>query len=257
MRAKKSLGQNFLKSKAIVFDILNAANIKSNDIVLEIGPGKGTLTEELLKKAKLVIAIEKDDALIKYLADKFSIEIETGKLVLIHKDILDVNLSHLKLQSNSYKLVANIPYYITGQIFRLFLESNIPPSKIVLMTQKEVADRIVAKDGKESILSISVKIYGNPKLVKKVPARYFSPKPKVDSAILLIDKVSTPFKNSAEEKHFFKIIKTGFAHKRKLLKSNLECKTDIFNKCNINDSVRAENLNKNDWMCLSKYIQTL
>jgi 16S rRNA (adenine1518-N6/adenine1519-N6)-dimethyltransferase len=254
MRAKKSLGQNFLKSKTIVSDILNTAKITSNDTVLEIGPGKGVLTKELLKKASSVIAIEKDSELIKYLNDIFSDEIKDGKLTLIHNDILKVNLSHLNLYSHSYKLVANIPYYITGQIFKMFLESNTPPSKIVLMAQKEVAERIVARDKKESILSISVKIYGQPKLIKKVPARYFSPKPKVDSAILLIDNISTPFKNEGDKKHFFKTLKAGFAHKRKLLKSNLECKIEILEKCNIEENARAEDLAIDNWMCLNKNI---
>jgi len=255
MKAKKSLGQNFLKSKSVVIDILNASKLNSNDTVLEIGPGKGVLTEELLKNVQTVIAIEKDDTLIEYLKEKFSYEIKTKKLILIHGDILNVNLSPYKLQAGSYKSIANIPYYITGQIFKLFLESNARPSKMVLMVQKEVAERIMAKDKKESILSTSVKVYGTPRLVKKISASNFSPKPKVDSAVLLVDNISSPFKNIKEEKHFFEILKKGFAHKRKLLKSNLDCNVDILNKCNVNEKARAEELSVENWVCLSKKVQ--
>jgi len=255
MKAKKSLGQNFLKSKSVVVDILNASKLNSSDNVLEIGPGKGVLTEELLKNARTVIAIEKDGTLIEHLKEKFSCEIKTKKLILIHGDILNVNLSPYKLQAGSYKLIANIPYYITGQIFKLFLESNTCPSKMVLMVQKEVAERITAKDKKESILSISVKVYGVPRLVKKIAASNFSPKPKVDSAILLIENISSPFKNIKEEKHFFEILKKGFAHKRKLLRNNLGCESGILDKCGIDEKVRAEELSVKNWVCLSKKVQ--
>jgi len=255
MRAKKSLGQNFLKSKAIVFDILSTAEITSSDIVLEIGPGKGVLTGELLKSARVVIAVEKDDTLVEYLKEKFSVEIKSKKLKLVHGDILDINLSSYTLKDGNYKLIANIPYYITGQIFKLFLESGVHPSKMVLMVQKEVAERIIARDKKESILSISVKVYGTPKLIKKVPASNFSPKPKVDSAILLIEKIFSPFKNIKEEKHFFEILKKGFSHKRKLLKSNINCSADVLSKCGIDEKVRAEKLSVKDWECLSKKVQ--
>ncbi len=254
MRAKKSLGQNFLKSKTIIVDILNAASVTSSDTVLEIGPGKGILTEELLKTAGNVIAVEKDDILVDYLKKKFAVEIKTKKITLIHNDILNFELFSHKLKSNSYKLIANIPYYITGQIFKLFLESSTRPSKIVIMVQKEVADRITAKDKKESLLSISIKIYGIPKFVKKVPAKYFSPKPKVDSAILMIENISSPFENIQQKNHFFGILKKGFSHKRKLLKSNLECSEDILSKCNLGKTARAEELNVSDWMCLSKHL---
>jgi len=190
--------------------------------VLEIGPGKGFLTEELLKNSLQVIAVEKDDRLIEILDEKFKKEIASKKLILIHQDVLDFQPQKYKLTNSNYKLIANIPYYLTGQIFRLFLESDNQPSKIVLMVQKEVANRIIARDEKESILSMSVKAYGKPRYVKKVPARYFSPKPKIDSAIILIDNISKGiFKNKNEEQAFFNLMKTGFSHKRKTLLNNL------------------------------------
>ena len=203
--------------------------------MLEAGPGKGVLTEELLKKAGKVIAVEKDDALIEFLCDKFSSEIASSKLQLIHDDILNFNPTTFFLSSSSYnlqpphtphpphKLLANIPYYITGQFLRKFLSSENQPSKMVLLLQKEVVKRIMANDGKESILSISVKAYGKPKNIGKVSKENFSPKPKVDSAILLIDSISRDFfKDADNEEKFFQILKAGFAHKRKLLAGNIK-----------------------------------
>src|SRR3989344_7983631 len=180
MRAKKSLGQNFLTSRGVTRDIVAAANITPNDVVLEIGPGKGFLTEGLLQKSGKVIAVEKDDRMVLYLKDKFAQEIRSEKLKLVHGDILTLNLTDYKLKTNDYKLVANIPYYITGEILRTFLSGDLQPQRMVLMVQKEVADRIVARPssrragtGKESILSMSVKAYGTPRYIQKIPRRNF------------------------------------------------------------------------------------
>jgi len=263
MRAKKSLGQNFLKSKNVISDIVTTAEINSEDTVLEIGPGKGILTEALLEKAGKVVAIEKDDQLFFLLKDKFKNEIEKGKLELIHDDILKINPLEYGLKQGQYLLVANIPYYLTGEIFSSFLESNYQPKRMVLMVQKEVAKRIVAQDKKESILSISVKVYGEPKYIQKVAARNFSPEPNVDSAILLIKNISSKFKNRDEEKRFFEILKKGFAHKRKLLMSNLKLLPDInsekiekvFEECNLPQKNRPENLSVDDWLCLNGKIK--
>jgi len=255
MQAKKSLGQNFLKSKSAVGDIIKAGELSSADTVLEIGPGKGVLTEALLAAAGKVIAVEKDDRLIEVLNEKFATEIKEGRLQIIHDDALEV---HITL--DSYKLIANIPYYITGILIRKFLESENQPEKMVLMVQKEVADRIVARDGKESILSLSVKAYGNPTYIKKVPARYFSPAPKVDSAVLLIDKISKKFfiENNVPEERFFTIVKTAFAHKRKLAMRNLE---STFSKekiersfliANIEKTIRAEKIPLEKWFSICK-----
>ena len=284
MRAKKSLGQNFLTSKAVVSDIITTANLSTQDAVLEIGPGKGFLTEELLKKAGEVIVIEKDNRLVEYLEERFAKEVADKKLVIIHDDVLDLDIKKLQssLKSKRYVLVANIPYYITGQILRMFLESESQPEKMILMVQKEVAKRIVANDGKESILSVSVKAYGTPHYIKKVPARYFNPKPKVDSAILLIDNISkkifptmghrvshswdevdpiapvAPITPVDEERKFFELMKTGFAHKRKMLLNNLSSYTDaesVFCVCKIQQKVRAEELSVKDWICIAKNIK--
>lgn len=277
MRAKKSLGQNFLKSKEIINIIISTANINKNDIILEIGPGKGILTEKLLEKSKKVIAIEKDDNLIIFLEEKFEKYIKSKELEIINIDVLDLEINNKGIFFNkkqiiksNYKIVANIPYYITGQIFKKFLSSNFQPQKMVLMVQKEVAKRIV-DNKKESILSLSVKVFGEPKYIKTVKSKYFSPEPKVDSAVLLINNISKNFfkelflnsifnnkEISKKEDNFFKIIKTGFSHKRKFLIGNLGNiynKRDleiIFEKIKIPLKTRAENLNLEDWKNLVK-----
>jgi len=255
MQAKKSLGQNFLKSKAAIADIIKAAELTKDNIVLEVGPGKGVLTEALLEKAGKVIAVEKDDRLIEVLEEKFAAEIKAGKFQIIHQDILEFDPKEAGLVQGKYKLVANIPYYITGQLFRLFLQSDHQPSLLVLMVQKEVAKRIVASDGKESILSLSVKVYGTPKYISKVPAKYFSPAPRVDSAILKVSDISKKVftENKIDELSFFELIKTGFAHKRKLVIKNLESLYNkdmllkIFTELSIPTKERSETLSLETW----------
>ncbi len=222
MQAKKSLGQNFLKSKQALRDIVSAGELSVGEAVLEIGPGKGVLTEALLRAGARVTAVEKDDRLIPLLSEKFASEIASGQLSLVHADILNLSFPDLKLEAHSYKLVANIPYYITGEIIRLFLSGNFQPTKMVLLVQKEVADRMVARDNKESLLSLSVKCYGAPKYIAKVPRKYFSPEPKVDSAIVAIGAISKNFFDSFSEEHFFQVLHAGFAHKRKVVASNLK-----------------------------------
>jgi len=253
--AKKSLGQNFLKSPGIFLKIARSAKISPEDVVLEIGPGQGGLTEQLLKFGKKVIAVEKDHRLIPILQEKFSKEIKSNKLVLIEADILNFQPTTYNLQPNNYLLVANIPYYITGAIFKKFLELGPQPKTIVLLTQKEVAERIIARDEKESILSISVKVYGKPHIAGIVPRGAFTPTPKVDSAILVIENISKKLfiKNKVDEKTFFKILKTGFAHKRKKLSGNLKkiVKKEAFDAHKISLDARAEDLTVSDWFGLA------
>lgn len=261
MYAKKSLGQNFLKSERALDKIIEAGKLQAGEVVLEIGPGRGALTERVLESGAKVVAVEKDDMLHEFLKDKFANETSSGQLTLIHTDILDFDISdHLKKDSD-YKLIANIPYNITGAIFKKFLETNPQPERMVLLVQKEVAERIVARDEKESILSISVKVYGEPKYVETVKAGSFSPAPKVDSAIISIENISKNFFNGFSEEDFFKMVKTGFKSKRKKLSSNLSeifDKTEVvstFKNLGLDENIRAENLHTKDWQKLAQSLR--
>ncbi len=208
----------------------------------------------------MVIAIEKDRDLIEILKEKFGEEIKKNKLILVEGDILEFDPSEYKFKNGEYKIIANIPYNITGAIFKKFLSGEIKPSKMVLLVQKEVAMRIVANDKKESILSLSVKAYGEPKYVMKVGKRFFSPIPKVDSAIVAINNINRNnfIKNS--EDNFFNIIKVAFSHKRKVLIKNLEKIADketvqnMFTELNIDTKTRAEDLPLPVWISISKYL---
>jgi 16S rRNA (adenine1518-N6/adenine1519-N6)-dimethyltransferase len=268
--AKKSLGQNFLHAPHIIGKMIHAAEIIAGEsAVLEVGPGKGVLTQGLLDAGAHVVAVEKDDRAIVFLKEKFADEIEAGQLRLIHGDILELDPAMLGLLCGKYIIVANIPYYITGEFLRKFLEVDCGPEKMVLMLQKEVAKRIVGDGGKngqknkngakESILSISVKAYGLPKYVTTVPARHFRPVPKVDSAVLLIDQISKDFlrlddgKSPQFEREFFEIVRAGFAHKRKVLIKNLETLvpreilSEKWQEMALLPTVRAESLSPNEW----------
>mgnify|MGYP000299206307 CR=1 FL=1 len=258
---KKSLGQNFLRSQTALAQIVEGGNIQQNDIILEIGPGKGVLTRKLLEKSNKVFVIEKDSRLIEPLTQEFETEIKSGQLVLIEGDVLKIDIDSYIPQSTHYKLIANIPYYITGEILRLFLSRTHQPEHIVLLTQKEVTDRIVAQDGKESILSLSIKVYGTPKSLGIVKKEAFTPQPKVDSKILLIKDISKKHFDIISEEFFFKIIKTGFAQKRKKLTGNLSslfAKKDIevlFTKLSLDLNTRAEDVPLSVWLELCKLLK--
>jgi 16S rRNA (adenine1518-N6/adenine1519-N6)-dimethyltransferase len=261
MFAKKSLGQNFLKSKAALRAMIEAAGISAENIILEIGPGKGALTEALLEQNVQVVAIEKDARLIGVLQEKFKEKIANGQLQILHDDALAFDPATLLSPTNtSYKIVANIPYYITGQFFKHYLTNTKQPESIVVMVQKEVAHRIVARDNKESLLSLSIKCYGAPRTIMAVQKKYFSPAPKVDSAIIAVENISRDFFNDINEENFFSLIKAGFSHKRKVLISNLEAIAprekiqSVFTKLNISEKIRAEDLVLADWKNIAREI---
>lgn len=260
IRAKKSLGQHFLNSKKALNQIIQASAVSKDDIVLEIGPGTGILTKEILASGAKVIAIEKDIRACELIKEKFSEEINAKKLQIINADILSVDMNSFGIKNSQYSIIANIPYYITGAILEKFLEYEPRPQKMVLLVQKEVAERIITRDGKESILSISVKAFGNPKIIDTVPRGAFVPAPNVDSAILLIGDISDArFKTQKIDiKHFFKIVKAGFAHKRKYLVRNIEniipaqTIAEIWSKNNIDPKIRPENVNISTWLNIAE-----
>ncbi len=256
IKAKKSLGQNFLMHARIAERIAMIASSISGSVVFEIGPGTGMLTRELLKRFKKVVALEADKELFLKLQVDFADEITSGLLELIHGDVRTFDPG---LLPKGYALAANIPYYLTGEIFRKFLETDSQPVSMTLLIQKEVAERIVQAK-KESILSLSVKAYGLPKREFVVPRGAFVPAPKVDSAVLTIRSISkSNFKTYAEEKRFFSIIRAGFLHKRKFVIKNLteagifsEKIASLFENLSISVKARAEDLPLSVWLELAR-----
>lgn len=251
MRRGARLGQHFLNAEWVARDLIAAVAPREGEVIVEVGPGRGALTEKLLATGNTIVAIEKDEELGAFLLGKFKSDIESGKLHLMEGDVRDGDHYDV-LEGRSYVVAANIPYYITGEIIRDFLTAKHQPRAMALLIQKEVAERIVARDGKESILSLSVKAFGTPKIVAKVPAECFNPPPSVDSAILLIDNISRDFFDGIAEDLFFKVIKAGFASKRKQLGGNLE-KTFgdtaalALQTAELDPKVRAEDLGLGDW----------
>jgi 16S rRNA (adenine1518-N6/adenine1519-N6)-dimethyltransferase len=251
----KSLGQNWLRDREALANIANSAEITKTDTVLEIGPGLGTLTSELLKRAKKVIAVEFDAELARKLPAQFP-----GKnLEVISGDILKYNLSSLP---TGYKVVANIPYYITNKIIVMLTTAKNKPEIAVLLVQKEVAQRLAAEPGKMSILSVSAQIFADISLGDVVPAKLFTPSPKVDSQVVILKTRQTPFLVDVNEADFFKVVKAGFSTKRKKLRSSLAGglklpKTEIeaiLKKAAINPDTRAETLDLNNWVRLTKVV---
>ncbi|MBI4127197.1 ribosomal RNA small subunit methyltransferase A [Candidatus Peregrinibacteria bacterium] len=251
--AKKSLGQNFLHDESVLKKIVEAGEITPEDTILEVGPGKGILTKELLNRAGKVIAIELDDRLIPILKLEF---LDRKNFTLIHDSALK-----FPAPKGRYKIIANIPYYITSPLLNHYLrdqfESGNPPEMIIFMMQKEVADKIIAKKEKDSVLSMEVKIFGDPELVTYVPRSAFSPAPNVDSAVLKI-KVAKEPKIRGELKKIFWLLHVSFAQKRKKLVNNLEGPLKISKEeirkiltaCKINPDVRAEDLTLEKWQDL-------
>ena len=257
---KKSLGQNFLIDQTIVEKIISSADLKKTDLVLEIGPGLGVLTNQLADKAGRILAVELDRRCVEILEKKFK---EKKQITIIEKDILKFNFSQYIIDNfpnnRHYKVVANIPYYITAPIIRTLLTAPIKAERIILMTQKEVAERIVAKPGQLSILGLSVQYFAQAKILFNVPRTAFSPTPAVDSAILEI----IPYQektNREDEKKFFQLVRAGFSAKRKTLVNNLtnglhlEKTTieDILKEVGISSTRRAQELTLEEWKKLSQ-----
>lgn len=245
---KKSLGQHWLKDPDVLADIAESAEIGPEDTVLEIGPGLGTLTSRLLARAKKVIAVEFDPDLARKLPGQFP-----GKnLEVVNQDILQFN--PLVLPKN-YKLVANVPYYITSKIIHQFAESENSPQTMVLLVQKEVAERLAAEPGDYSILAISAQVYYRISLGQVVPAELFTPPPKVDSQVVIMNRLEKPLVSLEKRADFFRLVKAGFSAKRKKLRSSLSGglhldKAELeklLDGAEISPDSRAEDLAIDDW----------
>jgi 16S rRNA (adenine1518-N6/adenine1519-N6)-dimethyltransferase len=255
----KRLGQNFLVDKSALKRIFEPARLSENDIVLEIGPGVGNLTQELAKKAKRVIAIEKDPRMVEILKETLK---DFNNTKIIQADILKIEnwklIKNWKLKNGNYKVIANLPYYITASVLRKFLEIEKKPKLMVFLVQKEVAQRICAKAPKMNLLALSVQYYAQPKIIGYLSKKSFWPQPKVDSAILQISKIQS--KRKIDSERFFKIVKAGFCQPRKQILNNLSKMLKLDKekvkswllKNNIQPSQRGETLKIKDWIHLSQ-----
>ena len=252
---KKELGQHWLTDRAILSDIAEAGGIEQKDTVLEIGPGLGTLTSELLKRAWKVVAVEFDPDLAAKLPGQFP-----GKnLSVLHEDILSFDLDTLP---EDYVVIANVPYYITSKIVQKLMTAHNPPRTAVLLVQKEVAQRIAAEPGDMSILAISAQVYAEATLDIEVPRDFFTPPPKVDSQVIVLERRPEPLVATGEQPAFFKVVKAGFSAKRKKLRSSLsgglgmskpEAESAL-SQAGISADLRAEDLSIEEWMRLTQVV---
>lgn len=253
----KVLGQNFLVDQRIIGELINSINISKKDTVVEVGPGIGTITKELAKTAKKVLAIEKDPHLIPVLQKELA---NFNNVEIINKDILKFNPASYGLEFTDYSLIGAPPYYLTSRLFRHFLQyPAVRPLGISVIIQKEVAEKIIAKPPHSNLLAISVQFYGEPHIIKIISKSSFWPSPKVDSAILIINKIHKPKIN---EDVFFKIVRTGFSSPRKQIITNLTQKLTLsrtkikqsLKNLNIEPSRRAQTLTVEEWVSLSKQL---
>lgn len=257
---KKSLGQHFLNSDIVPKWLCDAANIKPKETVLEIGPGTGALTKELLARGATVIALETDKRALAILEETFAAEIAASQLKLHHEDVRELNLEKLGLKTHQFQVVANIPYYLSGFLFRTLLENVIQPNQLVFLVQKEVAKRATSSHRageKESILSLAVQVFGEPTYVRAVSRGHFNPPPKVESAIIAIRNIHPLPEKAHDRSYFFTLLHTGFGQKRKQLRSNLRAHFDetllseVFTKLDLILTVRAEDLSLENWLNLA------
>ena len=282
--AKKSLGQNFLVDENALDKIIEAADLKPSDNIIEVGPGTGFLTERLIKQVKHVTSVELDRGMVDLLKERFN---GVKNLEIIQSDILNFPISSLSFpvasgdresrvsldprfhggdkmgdDGKQYKVVANIPYYITSPLLKHFLQSDHRPTSIVVLVQKEVAEKVVGKTGK-SLITIETQLFGRPEIVGIVPAKSFYPAPKVDSAILKIEVYKKPLISAAKFDDFLRLVKFGFSQKRKMLSNTLSAglhmksseMSEILKKADINPNLRAENLEICDWERLAKCLK--
>jgi 16S rRNA (adenine1518-N6/adenine1519-N6)-dimethyltransferase len=248
MNPKKSLGQHWLTDEVSIKAIAAAGELSKSDTVLEVGPGLGSLTRELVKTASSVIAVELDELL----AEKLPSAVKADNLKLVKGSILEFDTTSLP---QGYKVVANIPYYLTSNLLRVLSESPNPPARMVLLVQKEVAERVAAQPGQMSLLSVSVQLYYEPSLGLVVPSELFTPPPKIDSQVVILKLRPKPLFKDLDSKLYFRIVKAGFAGRRKKLRGSLaaglgKSKTEadkLLDEAGISGDLRAQNLSLNDW----------
>ncbi len=261
-RFSKSLGQNFLVDKNFVDKIVDAADVSGKNVI-EIGPGIGTITYDMAKVAKKVVAIEIDDSLIPIIEENMA---DFDNFDLIHEDILKADLEKIvaeEFAGESFKVVSNLPYYITTPIIEKLVTSNLPCTDMTIMVQKEVADRMLAteKDKEYSSLSVFVKYYSDAKKVTNVPKSVFMPQPKIDSTVLKLEL--RKYTDDVDEKKLFSLIHAGFNKRRKTILNSLSDAVEkdklrlAFEELGIKDNLRAENLSLDDFISLAKIIETL
>lgn len=251
----KSLGQHWLKDRDVLSHIADCAELTKDDTVLEIGPGLGTLTSELLRRSRKVVAVEFDPDLARKLPAQFP----GTNLEVVSQDILEFDLSSLP---SGYAVVANVPYYITSKIVQMLLTSPNKPRVAVLLVQKEVAQRLAASPGDMSILAVSAQVFADVTLGDVVPAEYFTPPPKVDSQVVILRARAESILRDVNEKDFFTVVKAGFSAKRKKLRSSLsgglkiekDITEELLRSAGIDPNDRAESLSLDDWIRLTKVV---
>ena len=247
-RPKKSLGQHWLEDDDSLMAMVKGAGVTANDTVLEIGPGLGTLTDFLTQTAARVVAVEFDERLARELPSR----VPADNLQVVREDILSFDLTSLP---TGYKVAANIPYYLTSNLIRVLSESSNPPEKAAILIQKEVAQRVAAKPGDMSLLSITAQFYWHVELGKLVPAELFTPPPKVDSQILLLQRRSKPLFDDVDPKKFFRLCKAGFGERRKTLRNSLSgglhlekpATEALLKSAGIDINLRAQSLTLAQW----------
>lgn len=255
MKPKKKLGQHWLHDQASLSAMADIAGVSAEDSVLEVGPGLGTLTEVLLQRGANVVAVEYDQELYELIKKELK---NAEQLEVVNQDILRFDLTQLP---PSYKVVANIPYYLTSKLVRVLSESANPPQSVTLLIQKEVAERLAAGPGEMSLLSVTAQMYFEPRLGPLVPAELFTPPPKVDSQIIHLNRRQQPLFGQADTKLLFRLVKAGFSSRRKTLLNSLsgglqlpkEETKDLIEKAGIDPQSRAQDLSLEDWIRLDEF----
>jgi 16S rRNA (adenine1518-N6/adenine1519-N6)-dimethyltransferase len=257
LRANKRLGQNFLINQDIIDEVIDKANINKDDVVLEIGPGLGSLTKALIDNAGKVIVVELDNNMVNILQNRF---MNCDNLEIIQGDILKLNFNEIINSNKRIKVVANLPYYITTPIIMKLLEDRLNIESIVVMVQKEVGERICAKPGSKvyGAITVSINYYSDSKIIIDVSKKNFLPQPEVDSCVVKLDILDKPPVYIKDEKLFFNLIKTGFSQRRKTILNSLSSGSfskdvinNIFRRINLDGKLRVEDLSLQDFANIS------